>query len=712
MISKRRVGIFLLVALTLLLTSVSIVLAQTPAVGEIPFLQAWLSSGHADVNSPAFTHWNQDNPPQIPTDCAKCHSTPGFLDFLGQDGSQFGVVNKPAPVGTVIQCIACHNDAARVMTQVTFPSGVTLSDLGPSARCMQCHQGRASKQSVDGAINNAGLQGSPDTPSAKLPFVNIHYFAAAATLFGSEVHGGYEYTGQEYQPKFQHVPGYGFCINCHDPHTLKIKVNECAGCHKGVTDQESLKNIRMPGSRVDFNGNGNTTEGIFFELQGVQQMTLQAIQEYAREVVGKPVAYDPASYPYFFFDTNGNGKADPEEAVASNGYKAFTPRMIEAAYNYQTSIKDPGSFAHNARYVIELLYDSTASLNEKLSNPVNQANAHRDVSGHFNATLEPWRHWDEEGEVPRECTKCHTAGGLPFFLENNVTIAMPPSNSLACTTCHTDPESLQLRRVNTVTFPSGATLSFGNGDPANLCIECHQGRESTVSINRAIQQAGVGPNEVSPRLNFVNPHYFAAGATLFGSQAHGAYEYPGKQYNGRFLHVPNFDTCVECHDAHNLQVRIDQCATCHTNVKSQADLRDIRLTSTADFDGNGNAQEGIGVEVGHEQDKLLSAIQSYAANTIGTPIVYSPLAYPYWYVDKNGNGVADPDETTTSNRYSRWTPTLLQAAYNLQYVTKDPGAFAHNGSYVLQILYDSIQSIGGSGAVNGMVRPQLRATTP
>jgi hypothetical protein len=34
----------------------------------------------------------------------------------------------------------------------------------------------------------------------------------------------------------------------------------------------------------------------------------------------------------------------------------------------------------------------------------------------------------------------------------------------------------------------------------------------------------------------------------------------------------------------------------------------------------------------------------------------------------------------------------------------DPGAFAHNGKYVLQVLYDSIQDLGGD--VSGMVRPQ------
>ena len=36
-------------------------------------------------------------------------------------------------------------------------------------------------------------------------------------------------------------------------------------------------------------------------------------------------------------------------------------------------------------------------------------------------------------------------------------------------------------------------------------------------------------------------------------------------------------------------------------------------------------------------------------------------------------------------------------------VAKDPGAFAHNGKYILQILYDALKDLGLS--VSGMTRP-------
>lgn len=156
---------------------------------EIPFEAPWASSGHADVTAEAFTHWDSEVPPEIPSSCAKCHSTSGYLDFLGMDGTDAGIVDNPAPTGTTVECVACHNDVTIVMDSVTFPSGVEVSGLGDEARCMQCHQGRSSGSSVDAAIADADLI-DIDTTSDKLGFVNIHYYAAAATRWGGVAMGG------------------------------------------------------------------------------------------------------------------------------------------------------------------------------------------------------------------------------------------------------------------------------------------------------------------------------------------------------------------------------------------------------------------------------------------------------------------------------------------------------------------------------------------
>ena len=74
--------------------------------------------------------------------------------------------------------------------------------------------------------------------------------------------------------------------------------------------------------------------------------------------------------------------------------------------------------------------------------------------------------------------------------------------------------------------------------------------------------------------------------------------------------------------------------------------------------------------------------------------------YPYFFIDNNDNGIADKDEAKFPNKYNAWTPRLLKAAYNYQFVTKDPGAFAHNPTYTLQILYDSIADLGAKVRVD------------
>jgi hypothetical protein len=686
----------------------------TPVVADVPHQEAWSGSAHADAAAEAFRHWDNADPKEVPTSCARCHTPTGYEDYLGADGSAVGTVDAAqAPADQGITCIACHNDAAETLTEVTFPSGVTLSNLGDEARCMVCHQGRASGADIDKAIATNALTDTLDTVSTELRFTNIHYFAAAATLYGSEVNGGYQYAGNTYDSKFLHADNINTCIGCHNQHTLEIRVEKCQECHTNVASQEDLVNIRMNGSLEDYDGDGDVTEGIAGEVSGMQEKLLQAIQAYGTEHQA-PIAYDPAAYPYFFNDANGNGTVDPEESASETAaYASWTGRLLKAAYNYQLSVKDPGAFAHNAKYIIELLYDSTADLNTVLTSPVDLSAAHRIDAGHFAATEMAFRDWDADGEVPASCSKCHSATGVPLWIKEaasssddvtGVTIAQPISQGFQCDTCHDVTQFPATYTVPAVKFPSGAVLTFGEGAPANLCMECHQGRQSTVSVNAAIKDNP--PDTVVESLSFRNPHYFGAGATLFGTEAKGAYEYDGKTYLGHHAHVDAGQSCVTCHNAHELGINMQLCAGCHGGA---TDPEKIRMAPT-DWDGDGDTTEGMAGEVAGFGDKLLPAIQKYAADKAGTAIVYDPHSNPYYFIDTNANGVADPDEVNSDNRYATWTPRLLRAAYNYQWFQKDPGAFAHNGKYIMQVLYDSLADIGGD--VTGMTRPETPAATP
>ena len=675
--------------------------APCPDLAEnVPFFTAWQGSGHADASAYAFNHWNEENPPEIPVTCAKCHSSSGFRDYVGADGSAAGVVDASAPTGSVINCNTCHNAATQKLSTATFPSGAEITGLGHEAVCMTCHQGDTSMVQVDQTIADAGVP-DEDTVSDKLSFMYAHYYAAAVARYGTLVKGGYEYKDRTYDVYWPHVNDMNTCVDCHDSHSLEVKLDTCANCHNGVTSIEDVRKIRMIGSAYDYDGDGDIKEGIAAEVDGLRAKLLEAIQSYAKEVIGTPIAYSAEAYPYFFIDTNSNGQVDTDEAAFSNSYKSWTARLEKAAYNYQGSVKDPGAYVHGGKYTIQLLYDSIENLNEKLTTPIDLSKAHRNDPGHFAGNEEPFRHWDAEGAVPGTCAKCHTSGGLPQYIADKANVSMPLSDGLTCETCHSNLQTFARYQVEAVTFPSGAKLSFADSADDNLCLSCHQGLESSVSVGKMI--AGLDPDQKNEKLNFINVHYFAAGATLFGTEAKGVYEYPNKTYAGPFKHPAPQDTCSGCHDAHALAPNVAACIACH----SVDDPSKIRMKSTADYDGDGDVAEGLKGEVDTMVEKLYAAMQSYARDVVKTPLAYDPIAYPYFFVDTNENGKVDMDEAAFPNSYKSWTPRLVTAAYNFQYAQKDPGGYVHNAHYLLQVLYDSLEDLGKKTTVNmkGMVRP-------
>jgi hypothetical protein len=701
---------------------------ETPAPVEVPNLAAWESSAHNAVDTEPFRHWDDatENPDGVPAACARCHTSAGYQDFLGADGSAADVVdaNVPAKDAQGIQCITCHNPVASNLNSVAFPGFETDKDgnpvpyvvtgFGDASRCLVCHQGRESKASVDAQIARFKVE---DVDAVVAPikddagkdvtfgFRNIHYFAAAATLYGTEVKGGYEYEGRLYDAKFDHVEGRNTCIGCHDPHTLKVKVEECAACHgDGVLAEGGLKDIRIPqASAWDYDGDGNKEEGMYYEIQGLQEALLAQIQTYAKDTAGAEIKYDAATYPYFM---GADGK----------NYPNWTARLLKAAYNYQVSIKDPGMFAHGNKYIVQLLIDSIEDLGGDISKYT------RDDAGHFAGNTMPFRDWDAEGEVPYRCAKCHSATGLPEFVHSGGTVVVdgrgttltsgigpqPTANGFQCSTCHDESAWPNRYEIAQVTFPSGKTLSFAKdadgkniADDSNLCITCHQGRESTLSVNNALK--GKEDDTADKGISFKNIHYLGAGATLFGSDAAGAYQYAEKTYFGQNVAHP-LNKCKDCHDVHALEPKLEACAGCHGGAKPE----DIRFnTDTTDWDGDGNVTEGVAGEIATLSEALYAEIQKYAETTAGTPILYDGHSNPYFFVDADKNGEADTDDKGAAVRYASWTPRLLKAGFNYQYSQKDPGAFVHNPKYVIQFLYDSIEDLGGD--VSKFTRPEVPA---
>lgn len=323
--------------------------------GLAAIVEEWLSSPHADHGSLSFTYWNEAG--AVPEDCAACHSEPGFIDFLGADGSEPGIVNRPAAINAVIGCASCHTSAAHALDSVTLPSGVAVHGLGGNATCTVCHSGRASGDTIAAATTGIG----EDTVAGDLRFINVHYGIAAAVMQGGDGRAGFHYAGRSYAGQFRHVPGADTCIACHDAHTTQVEADGCLTCHRGV---EALIDIRT--RHRDFDGDGDNAGGIHSEIVGLHARLHAAIQAYAAQVSGTPIGYAKGTFPYFFTDTDGDGTISDAEAVFPNRYATWTPRLLKAAYNYQVVAKDPGGYVHHPVYLLQLLHDSIESLSERV----------------------------------------------------------------------------------------------------------------------------------------------------------------------------------------------------------------------------------------------------------------------------------------------------------------------------------------------------------
>lgn len=319
------------------------------AIAQAAAIAAWAGSAHANAASEAFSHWNQEG--EIPPMCATCHSGAGFRSLYGFDGSQPGLPESPVPTGGVVDCDTCHNPGLAQVSEVRFPSGLMHPVAPGEASCLTCHQGLAAGATVEKAVADK----AEDTADAGLGFVNPHYAVAAATWLGGYGAAGYHYPGKTYSGRFFHARPVATCVSCHEPHTLDVAVETCMTCHEETT----AKDIRL--SRLSYDGSGDLSKGISADIAANAGILQRMLGEYAAKVAGTPMLYDGLSYPYFFADANADGRVDQVDGRGV-AFKAWTPRLLKAAYNWKFVTADPGAYAHNPHYALELLHDSIEDL--------------------------------------------------------------------------------------------------------------------------------------------------------------------------------------------------------------------------------------------------------------------------------------------------------------------------------------------------------------
>jgi len=168
---------------------------------------------------------------------------------------------------------------------------------------------------------------------------------------------------QWYSSKFRHAApnsNTNNCVFCHSPvnteHTFhpQDNITLCRVCHQpGLAD---VKDIRL-NRPFDYDGDGNNTERLDDEIQGLAARLYTEIRAYAF-AKGTPVTYDGNRYPYFFADPNNNDQVDPGEGT----FRGWDEKLLPAAHNYQQTRKEPGAWAHSVDYVAQCCYDSIRDL--------------------------------------------------------------------------------------------------------------------------------------------------------------------------------------------------------------------------------------------------------------------------------------------------------------------------------------------------------------
>jgi hypothetical protein len=316
------------------------------------------------------------------------------------------------------------------------------------------------------------------------------------------------------------------CNTCHDVHSGEVQVSAttCGKCHSKadgtpVASFDELKATRQYGFAGDIDGDG-TVEPLADEIAGLQATLLAAIQSYAVNVAGQPgICFSDANYPYFLKHAGASGDCTAAEITAAAAYKAFTPRLMRAAYNLKFSVTDYGAWAHNPRYAIEILYDAITDLNAGLaaaSKPTVAFSGRRAFSdGHFGAATpskpaggDAFNHWAPPtmfaSAANAPCAQCHSGQvGLGQYLSGAATNALLTAssasevNAFQCATCHafgTDMKGIRTD-VKVINFPPqksagkyvqvDATTAFAK--PADrVCSSCHTARENKTSIDDSI----------------------------------------------------------------------------------------------------------------------------------------------------------------------------------------------------------------------------------
>lgn len=296
------------------------------------------------------------------------------------------------------------------------------------------------------------------------------------------------------------------------------------------------------------------------------------------------------------------------------------------------------------------------------------------LSGHFNEHV-MFNGDDLSAFANRtDCASCHTSDGFKDYVDGypiaegtgSSDPSYPGTQTVTCTTCHSNHSTfdfendgpdyaLRLTMPVTLLYDNTTTIDFEG--TSNLCIGCHQTRDSYPI------PADDGSGMVTITSQRYGPHHGPQSPFLEGILAAnipGSEGYPGIGANGDNTHRTGA-SCVSCHmgettdttdGAHSMAPTENACITCHTS--------------------------GVPAEV----DGFASDLETLKGILLGLNYI------------NDGGSVLGPDGNNASSTNPLVIPVEhAQAIWNYKVLIEDNSDGIHNPKYAKALLSNTIEAM-------------------
>jgi hypothetical protein len=254
-----------------------------------------------------------------------------------------------------------------------------------------------------------------------------------------------------------------------------------------------------------------------------------------------------------------------------------------------------------------------------------------------------------------------------------------PQNCRTCHQIHTTYTNADYALTTTAPFNlwfSGNSVDFGAG---TLCANCHQGR--TLSSTPVLDGTGTGITITNTRFNL---HHSPVANILGGT---GMLEIPG---NATYPGGPNSHG--------NTAVNADGCVTCHMAEAFGASAGGHSLWMSYDYHGS-EVDNIAGCEGCHStiSDFGYAGVQDAVWDDVNGDHVVDAGSDTGWLPQLKGllitAGLLNAGDQSQSGT---WTDNQAAALVNYFSIWEDKSKGVHNPPYVIALLKNSIEALGGT----------------